>query len=217
MSTLFNPAVCAEIVALLAGLWLLRKEHTRAWRPFIYFLLFTVLIEVSGFALRIRSIRNIPLYSLLMLVQAGFFGWVFHSFLTGKKARVVLYGCLSLFLLLFIWQLATVPITTYYRNARLGLSAAVVICSSLFYLQLLRSDSIDSPLRFPPFWIITGLFFYYFGTASLFAFYEKVAQIRLSGNTGFFTLVTGGLSCVLYGSWIIGFIWKNRNPLSRPS
>jgi hypothetical protein len=208
---LTNPTNAAELIALGFALFSLRGKHSGYWRYFILYLLFLILLEGTGFYYRaILKEPNYPFYNFLMVVQSFYFSFLFYKFGSGREKRIWFFGCCLLFLVFFILEGAKNSFSEYNRYSRQFLSLLIVFFCCSFYFSILKSDSVKSPLSYPPFWIVTGLFFFYFGSAAMFALYDRVSQIKLSGNLSFYTLVMGCLSCILYGSWIIGFLCKRK-------
>lgn len=206
-----------ELLSFLFAAVLLLKRRFSYWRLFIPYFLLMLLIEGGGFYLRtVLHKPNYLLYNFYMLVQFLFFSLLFYRFLpTWWMKQLVIYS-LMLFLLLYLFENYQTRMATYYLNSRRLVSLLIVLHSCIFYFALLRDDGVRNPILFPPFWIVTGLFFYYFGTAVMFAFYAPISKIKLSGNISFYTLVLSSFSIILYGNWIIGFLCMRRqHPSSR--
>lgn len=215
----FSVAVCAEIIALLAALFTIQNKQSLYWRLFILYLLITITIEAFGFYYATSLHRsNYPFYHSLMIMQVLFFTFLFIKFQLSKKIRIGLLIGLAIFILFFtgegvyysLSKSESLFIANYNKYSRMLLSVFVTLFSCIFYFSIIKNDAIKGPLKYPPFWIVTGLFFYYFGSLPMFAFSKIVSQIKLGGNISFYGIVMGSLSCILYGSWIIGFICKKK-------
>ena len=206
----FDIAVCAEIVSLLAALFLLRSKQKTYWILFIIFLIITLMVEGEGYYLGELKKTNHAYYNFLMIVQVLFYSLLFFKFQESEKTKLWPLIALSIFIIFFTAEGLLVSFSKYNGYSRMLLSCIVVFLSCTFYFSLIKDDRIKTPLKHPPFWIVTGLFFYYFGSLPMFAFIKQVSQIKLGGNISFYTLVMGCLSCILYGSWIIGFICRKK-------
>lgn len=211
----FNTAACAEIVAFITAVFALPRRANTYWRLFIIYLFITILVEIIGFYYRFELQKpNYPFYNGYMIIQAAFFSFLFTRFNRTGWIKWLPALLLAAFTMFFIFEGISNSFSRYNGHSRQLLAIFTVLLSCLFYLSLLKDDNITKPLNYAPFWIVTGLFFYYFGSIPMFALYDKVSGIKLSGNISFYNLVMGSLSCILYGSWIIGFLWKKKQ--SRP-
>ncbi|MEJ8818777.1 hypothetical protein [Lacibacter sp. H407] len=208
---LTNPVTIAELLALVGACVFLLSEKAGYWRLFILFCVVLLLAELTGFYMRTVMVKsNHAVYNLLMPVQVAFFLFLFYRFHQSKKLKKMIVAAAVLFLLFYFTESIVHAFAAYNKYSRQYLSLVIVLFSCTFYFTLLQNDEVKNPLSHPAFWIVTGLFFYYFGSIVMFAFYEQVSKIKLAGNLSFYTLVIGYLSFILYGSWIIGFIWKKK-------
>lgn len=204
---LTNPTNAAEIITLVSSLCLVIRKRAGYWRLFILFLSITVLIEWTGFYYRTMLKQpNYPFYNFLMILQLLFYTLLFYKFFPVKQTRLILFLTVGIFLAFFIMEGVFNSFTVYNIYSRQVLSAFVVIFSCIFYFSILKRDDVVNPVQYPPFWVVTGLFFFYFGTITMFAFYPTISKIKFNGGVSFYNLVIGSLSCILYGSWIIAFL-----------
>jgi hypothetical protein len=204
---LTNPTNAAEMISLVTSLCTVTRKQAGYWSLFSLFLIITLVIEGAGFYYRaILKQPNYPFYNFLMIVQVLFYSFLYNKFMPKRQTRFVLFMVAGLFLFFFISEGVSNSFTTYNTYSRQFLSAFIVIFSCIFYFSILKRDDIENPVKYPPFWVVTGLFFYYFGTITMFAFYPTVSKIKFNGGISFYTLVIGSLSCILYGSWIIAFL-----------
>lgn len=208
---LTNPITIAELLALSAACFFLSSKRAGYWRLFIVFCILVLAAELTGFYMRTVMVQpNHVVYNLLMLLQTAFFLYLLREFHAAEHWRKYIVFAGLGFLLLYISESVINEFAAYNKYSRQCLSLMIVLFSCTFYFKLLQNDEVKNPLSYPAFWIVTGLFFYYFGSIVMFAFFDYVSKIKLSGKLSFYTLVMGCLSFVLYGSWIIGFIWKKK-------
>lgn len=210
INAFFNVAVCAEIIALLAALLLITNKRFGYWRLFPLYLAFVLLIEFGGYYYKIHRWPNYFFYNLLWLVQATFFAFLFYRFHTSKRIKYLVFIVFGIFMLFFISEGIYRSFSDYFKYSRQFLSLFVVLFGCTFYYSIISNDSINTPLKFAPFWVVTGLFFYYLGSAAMFALYDKVSKIKLANDASFYSLVMGSLSAILYGTWIIAFVCRKR-------
>ncbi len=208
---LSNPSNIAEIIALIVALLTLSSKKAGYWRLFILYLAITIAVEAAGSYLHfVLEKQNYPLYDLFMIVQALFFAFLFYRFNPTERTKLAITLICGVFFACFMTEGIIKSFQAYNIYSRQLLAVFVIFLSCRFYFSVLKNDGIKSPVSYPPFWIVTGLFFYYFGSVAMFALYDRVSKIKLSGSLSFYTLVIGSLSCILYGSWIIGFVCRNK-------
>lgn len=205
-----NPSNLAEAIALAVGLATLSYKKVAYWRLFLLYLFITICIELVGFYFRsVLKKPNYPVYNFFMILQSLFFAFIFCQFSQTRKVKFRIILMCAAFFGFFIVEGIVNSFEEYNQYSRQMLSVFVVLLCCMFYFSLLKNDSIKSLLSHAPFWIVTGLFFFYFGSVAIFAIYDRVSKIKESGSLYFYTLVIGSLSCLLYGCWIIGFVCIN--------
>jgi hypothetical protein len=208
---LFNPTTIEEAVTLVAAVITLGSKKAGYWISFIFYLALTICVEATGYYFHYALERpNYLVYNAFMLVQAGFFSFLFFSFFPESRMRRIIITALSLFIIFYLYESISNHFLRYNQMSRQLLSGYVVIFACIYYFRLIRQSENLEPLRHAPFWIVTGLFFFYFGTIVMFSFYSQVAKIKLSGNLSFFNLVMGTLNFIQYGAWITGFICRKK-------
>jgi hypothetical protein len=208
---LSNPTNTAEVIAFAAAVFTLFNRRAGYWKSFILYLFLTIVTEVTGYYFRVVLQQpNYPFYNLFMLIQSLFFAFLFYRFHTSRTIRIWIVVLLAAFIIFFVTEGVANSFAAYNKYCRQFLSVFVVLFSCTFYFTILKMDNVNNPLQYPPFWVVTGLFFFYFGSVAMFAFYERVSKIKLTGSLSFYTLVMGCLSCILYGSWVIGFICRRK-------
>lgn len=208
----FNTTVCAEVLAFIASLVFLKGNQPLLWRLFPFFLLLVLCVEAAGTYFQWHNMNdwNHYTYNFFMPLQAAFYFLLFYKFMTPGMLRKAVAAAAVAFAAAYILETALSPFQQYRMQSRIFLSCIVVVLSCIFYFTLIRADGITNPLRHPPFWIVTGLFFFYFGSLPMFAMYQKVSELRVAGNLSFYDLVMGCLCIIFYGSWITGFIWAKK-------
>lgn len=208
---LTNPTTIAEFAALLAALFFLVTKKAGYWRLFAMYAAVLLLAEFAGFYMRTVLVQsNNLVYNVLMLLQAAFFLYLLYRFHESAQWKKYIVLAAIAFVLLYVSESVAQEFAAYNKYSRQFMALLIVLFSCTFFFTLLKNDQVKSPFSYPDFWIVTGLFVYYFGSFVIFVFYEEVSKIKLTGNLTFYTFVVGSLSFILYGSWIIGFIWKKK-------
>jgi len=208
---LSNPTNLAEVLAMLIALVTLTGRGTGWWRTFIFFLAITLGVEGGGYYMVhvLGRTDNYILFVLFMLVEVSFYTFIFFRVLQSNLLQRWLIAFFIMFILIYLYDISRTNFLQYTSLSRIGLSVYVVLFSCIYYRQLLYDEKMVYPLRHPAFWVVTGLFFFYFGTIVIFCF--RSALLALPGQ-GIFIRKTllGTLNWILYASWSIAFIWKKR-------
>ena len=215
-----DPITIVEVTALVMSLFTLASKKAGYWSLFIFYLIITVTAETIGYYFHEIQQSNYSVYHVFNLIQIFFFSFFFYRFQKNEEVKYWLFIGIEIFILGFMIEgmflsftkNKTAFVSNYNLYSRMFLSVFVTFFCCNFYFSIIKDNTILRPVKYAPFWIITGLFFYYFGSLPLFAFYKFVAPIKLKSLVPpyFWTLVMGTLSVILYGSWIIGFICKKR-------
>ena len=216
---LSNPSNMAEVLALLVALASVTSPRNGWWRLFALFMVMTLGVEITGYYLHntLNRRNNYVVFVPFMLIEACFYSFILYKFLDTVVLRRWLLAGFGAFLLIYFFDVAGAGFATYTSTSRISLSVFVVLFSCIYYQRLLQGSELPQPLKYPPFWIVTGLFFFYFGTIVVFCFRSQLIKLPGKGaNVRLFLL--GALNWILYLSWSIAFIWKKRQiRLSRAS
>lgn len=200
----------SEVAALLAAIILLGKDPNKKWRYFIYYMMLVVAVEILGtYTKEIKSatINSIG-YNVLFVVQISFVTSVLYNINRFKKFRWLLPAILVLLYSVFIFELQInhwFMLCTFTKF--LFSFICTTLCCTFFYGIMQRDEAIDL-IKYPKFWIVVGLFAFSFGSSVIYAFYDKIAMLKVSGTDYVYKIVMGTLINILYISWIIAFICR---------
>lgn len=202
---LLNPTTLAELTAFTTACIMLSGK-AGWWVNFFFFLLITLSVEASVYFVPFLHSNRYIVFGMFMIVQAGFFGFLFNKFLSTPLSKQIHWWAIIAFILIYIFDVSRGSFTKDYYGtlARKGLSVYVVFFSCIFYRQLLQHTEQIRPLREPAFWIVTGLFFNYFVTFVIFQMRERLLLLPDKGLE-FVTITLGILNWILYGCWTGAF------------
>lgn len=206
----FNIPVCAEIIALLAACSLVAGKRHTYWRLFPLYLGAVLTAEWLGFSLKQQQQSSYLVYNILWIIQAIFFSYIFYRFHQSKFGKQQVLLIVGIFFTFYLSEAANESFVGLFIFSRQFLSIMIIFFSVVFYFSILKNDLTSAPLKFPPFWIVTGLFFFYLGSAIMFTIPVSLRRGILVANMSLYDVVMGFFNCVLYGSWIIAFLWKRQ-------
>ncbi len=139
-------------------------------KHFAWFLLFTALVETTGYYLARQSINNHWLYNLFTVVQFFFLAFIYYQAIDAarvKKAILVL-SCLFLALCLvtaFLWQ----GWKTFDQYLFAAGGMIILLWIGLYFIQLMMNPQFPELKQYPMFWISVGLLFYFIGITPFYS------------------------------------------------
>ena len=218
LSTLFNPTVIAEWVALIAALCFL-PGRVGVWRLFVLLMAATILVETAGWYSTYIGKRsnNQWIFNILMLVSGAFWIWIFRFAEPMEKAGKLLRVILAVFVCFGLANLVFFQGFLVYNSYTdmFGDVLVAVVCCYFFYASL-QEERFRDFLRFEYFWLANGLLFSSLGSMVLYLFIDYLYAFKRHTQINVFGYINYGLNIILYGSLIIAFICRNRNTRSSP-
>jgi hypothetical protein len=202
--------VFIELLCFIGAFFYLKKEKEQHWYAFVWFMLFITLLELAGWAMRyLLTMNNHWLYNIHMVVEVFFVAWILHRFF---KSMVDSKPWILTGLVVFVISYTIESIArgfVKYNEFTASLTAVLfVIAAGCYFYCLLKSEEYVELLRHPPFWIITGIFLFYFGSTAANIFFEELKQLNLVYHIPLRYFIFPVLNAMLYGCWIYGFRCK---------
>lgn len=209
---ILNIHIIIEGTCLLAALLFLRK--TKGWWGwFIAFLAAVVLIELTATYLWNELKRStFPVYNF------GYFPiyFAFSSFLLYRLCRPLfkIQPWISLITGLIAVSYLTENIWNHFESLSvktfLLANVCYIVIACCYYYHLLNDEAFVDIKRHPPFWIITGLLFFCFGSTANYIFYDILKEIYLKYNLLLRQYLMIVVNFLLYGCWSYAFLCKYR-------
>jgi len=218
----FTLIIWIELACLLictVNLW----SNRQWWKGFIWFMLLTVITELAGFLFYFHihpGRSNEWIYNTYLPLEMGFKCMVLARIMKGYHVKMYWFiGAYAVFFLLFLYESYGNGFIRYDAMSNMFGSILIVLCCCLFYYRLLRArEYVDLP-RYPPFWIVSGMFIFYFGSTGLNTFVVQLQRIYASTGIPIRFIIMVVLNFILYACWSYAFlcIKRNRISLSRSS
>jgi hypothetical protein len=150
-------------LGMLAGFGMMaRGQMVPYLRLFPYFLLITLVGEITAWQFYLEGISNTALYNFLSTAAFIFYMNLIRQVVFSRKAKKVIKWVMLLYLagalinILFIQTLHSFHTITYSLGCFL-----IVIISMYYFYQLFQLPHSTNLAREPAFWIASGLLFYY--------------------------------------------------------
>ena len=192
-----------EIVTAILATFFSKKYNASSERYFVYFLWFTVLIEVSGGLMRFMfSVENFWLYNIYMVVGFLFYFYWYYSILKQKSFQKTVLIFSILFTGVALWSFVFQNWSEYHKYTFVVGALFTLIAAVFHFWQLLYGDEILIIKYKLSFWISTGLLLFYMG---MVPFMLLSRYFKLTGTNYYILIIS--LNSILYGCYIIGFLW----------
>lgn len=201
----------AEIICFLIALFCLSGDKSAVWKSFIGYLFLVCLTETIGVYLRIQHMRNYLVYSIFLLFECMmislFFYYIYKRY--HHKLRM-LYGWICLFLLVYLAEMLSLHFKSFPSLTATFMSAVFVVASLYFYLLIIKDEKFRQLGTYPPFWIVNGILFFYFGSTACNVFYDYLVNHEkgISPNLSIRYIIFNLLNILLYACWSYAFICR---------
>ncbi len=185
-----------------------RKYLTGNFRWLFWLICFTWVAESVGLYLMIMHTNNGFVFHILQLIEYALIALFYRdSFPKIRTQKIVVGSIFGFFTFCLIDTLTLEPLSTPNSNQFL-VEAILLICWSTYYLRQILQREKYLPLRsIPEFWISTGVLFFYAGAFFLMGLLNYLTKTDLALAKRLF-FINHLLNIILYGLYIIGFIWK---------
>lgn len=188
--------------ATLATVTFPKYKHTKE-RNFRYFLWFTVAVELLGTLLRLTDHPNYWLYNLFMIISFLFYLHWYYTVLENKMLKQVIVLFAIIFLSVGVWNASKETVNSYYELTFVVGAVFTLVCTVFHFWQLLNSDEVLVVKHRLSFWISTGLLLFNMGMIPFMLLSDYFNFI----GSGYYVTTIVALNVLLYGCYIIGFLW----------
>ncbi|RMA57790.1 hypothetical protein BXY75_2595 [Ulvibacter antarcticus] len=202
---LYNIVNVLEFIAAIAATVYFNKYKHSSEKHFLYFLWLTFIIEIIGVICIYNGIAVEWFYQIFMIISFLFYFYWYHNILRKRIFRKTVYLVSGLFIILSI--LAYILPESFGNRAYAFIAGSIglLVLTMFHFYQLLNSDEVLIVKYKLSFWISIGLLLFYLGMVPL-------AQLSKYLNTGALSrmIILLSLNCILYGCYIIGFLWTKK-------
>lgn len=171
-----------ELISFFASITLyFQKETPRYMKFFPVFLLFTIVVEITGWKITDRQ-ANIWLYNFFIIINFDFYLYILKNFIHSLKTRKVILYCMGIYPILALANILFGQ-NNAFNSVTYSIGCLFVVSASIYYFfELFRRPQFVNLIREHAFWITSGLLFFYcctFGYFSLANFLFRGSPIIL--------------------------------------
>ncbi|MBN8781469.1 MAG: hypothetical protein ABS85_09525 [Sphingobacteriales bacterium SCN 48-20] len=209
----FPPSIIFEFICLLAGVWWLLRARTGWWQLFCVFILYTLLTEITGFWMGKNKMANHDLYNVYLYIKFIFTVFVLAKLIPAYTTFWKWTG-IVIFHTLFVIELINYKFSAYAFYTNVFFGTWVIVWCCIYFFSLMKQKEYVVIKGHAPFWIFTGLLFFYLCTTTASIFFKQLTFINR--NYGIFLrfIIFNAASLILYAAWTYAFLCKFRKTIS---
>lgn len=164
-------------IAPVVSLALLFQKDSRKLKLFIPFLFIRLFLELYAQNLAGRGIHNLWIINLITITAIPFYLSMIAIFIENKMAKRITFITSSLMVVSFIIScFFFVPIKQFHL-IEFTIGSFLLLCACIyFFYELLSFPNDTALLKYPPFWIVTGLLFNYAGEFPVYLFFRFISS-----------------------------------------
>jgi hypothetical protein len=167
MNAYLSINILVELICFIIACICLSGDKSTTWKSWIVYLLITCTTEITGKILRHAHDTHLNefIYNIYILFEAGFTTALLSKILCPyTNAKPVIYGGLSLLILLYIIEIVQHGVYVFNNMTTTVMSVLFVLYGLYYYYLLLKDERYIKLKRHAPFWWVTGIVFFYFGS-----------------------------------------------------
>ncbi len=212
----FPYSIVFEFGCLLFFLALAWRRIIGWWQLFAWLLLLTLATEITGYCMYyLHHLKNHWLYNLFLPFEFLLTCRILYRICQPNfNSRTLLLLGSFIFTVLYLVESFHAHFSSFSSYANDFSSIWILVICFLYFYHLLKQKEYISLLQHPPFWIVTGLFFFNFGSIACNLFFDylmvKIPKEYIPINYIIFTV----LNFILYGCWSYAFICRYRQMIS---
>ena len=214
---IFTIIIIIAFTSWVSSIVFLRNRNTGYLTNMIWFLGFTTLAEFTGYLVyfQLHQKNNYWVFNAFLPMEIFFLSWIFNKVLSPYfKCKPWILAGLALFFSLYFYESVQSNFLGMSMNAKNIASVYLILLCLFYYYFLLKSNEYVRLKSHPEFWIVTGCFFFYFGSITCDFFFDHLLSINKVAIKPVRYIIFIVLNFVLYSSWSYSFLCKYRQTTS---
>lgn len=204
----------AEVAAFLIGCYLFNSLKKGPSVILVFLLAYVLATEQFGrYFRRVLHKPNVEFYNLSTAIEFMVYFYLFSIFF--KKSWKKKYSKYLLWIYPIIWLINILFIQGFhiFHTYSMTIGSIAIIILSCLYLQELIDLALDKDItQHAPFWLCTGLIFFYTGGLVNDFIISNTYKIYFTNlRSSLYSLINNILNVILYSGYIMYFICYHRN------
>jgi hypothetical protein len=165
-------------ILLPGGMVFFRWSRIRGAYTFIgAIVIFTMVMETVTYMFKLMGTNNMPLFHLYTYGEAIFIALYYYRIYSQRKIRQVYLVMLTAFLTFSVVALIVQQNLYDFNSLQRSVECIwMIILALIFYSDLFNESNVPNLLKYPHYWLVSGLLLYFAGTF----FLNIVGQIAVT-------------------------------------
>ena len=198
----FLPLI--ELTAAIFATVYFKKYLASNEKYFLFFLWYTFFMDLTGVFMDYNSVDNSFIYEIFTVSSFLFYFYWYYLILKSKIFRKITVLLTAIFIVMTVVTFTISSLSGQGYAFSTGAIGILMLTIFHFY-QLLNGDEVLNVKYKLSFWISTALLLFYLGIIPLILLSKYLDIKGLSNN-----IILLSLNIILYGCYIIGFIWTKK-------
>jgi hypothetical protein len=113
-----------------------------------------------------------------------------------------------MFFSIYTYECFTQPFTIFHNYSWIFFSFSMIVACGLYYYLLLMDDEYINLGLHTPFWFVTGIFVYFFGSSVCTLLFKQLMRINIVEGISIRYLLFILFNFILYSCWSYAFLCK---------
>ncbi len=203
-----------ELLSLIVCLVNYKKIKETPLRWFLPFLAIIVTYEygiLSKWDFFFIDKRNHWLANIISTLEILFYSFIFYQYINSIKVKKIILYSSVIFLLFTILNIVLIQGYNSFHTITYRIGSILIIWYLYHYFrQLLKTEEEIILVKYPMFWISTGLLFFFLGFFFYLSAFDFIAYQSIKTHAYLYKIIRFTLIIQMYAFFSISFIWKQK-------
>jgi hypothetical protein len=166
------------LVAIVVGLLTFKKSDPLYLKLLPFFLLFTLLVELTGELFHKPGLNNAILFNLYSVVEFVFYTYFFKMVAPGKKVKHILTSIMWILPVVCLVNIFLIQGINVFHTLTYAIGCLTMVALGIVYfIRLFNSLERVELLKTPAFWISVGIIFFFTSAVSVLGVANYIATL----------------------------------------
>jgi len=214
---IFTIIVILCFLCWLSALFFYRKEKGGYSLSMVWFMGLTTVVELTGYLVyfQFHQKNNYWVFNSFLPIETFFLAWLLHKIVKPYfNSRPWIILGLATFSVIYFYESIQHGFLGMSMSAKKFASIFIILLCLCYYYFLLKKEEYVPLKTHPPFWLVTGCFFFYFGSICCDFFFEYLKTVNSISIKPVRYIIFIVLNFLLYSCWSYSFLCRYRQTIS---